>query len=156
MRAWRNYSVGYNVKYTWHDIATDTVTNVPKFSMLMTNCKNQKLVSKTIPYIFCCFKVITNWKIKLSAWFKSSITYKLEREHKSLINFARKSYWCQNFEDLWKIFIVQIWKGWTIFYLCPFPSLPFSVVDDKNWIQCTNKVLVKETWALAFISFDLK
>lgn len=29
-------------------------------------------------------------------------------------------------------------------------------VDDKNWMQCTHKVLVNETVAFAFISVDLK
>lgn len=40
--------------------------------------------------------------------------------------------------------------------LNPFPSSPSWAVDDKNRIQYINKVLVKETPALVFISIDLK
>ena len=44
-------------------------------------------------------------------------------------------------------------------YFFDFQSLlstPPWAVDDKNCIQCTNKVLVKETIALVYISIDFK
>ena len=54
---------------------------------------------------------------------------------------------------------VQTRKRWPTWFLQllalnPFPFLPLWVVDDTNWIQCTNKVLEEETLASGFTSTD--
>jgi len=43
-------------------------------------------------------------------------------------------------------------------FFSSFLSFPSWAVDDKNWIQCilTDKVLLKETLLLVFISIDVK
>lgn len=72
------------------------------------------------------------------------------------MNFARTNQTHENCEYFWNMSIPKV-KNFAYFFLLSVPlSTPSWAVDDKNCIQCSNKVLVKETIALVYISIDLK
>ena len=97
---------------------------------------------------FPSFLVITGWKTTLTAWLKRNIfPRKPKREYQ--MNFFLFSHEKLSLWIFWGNYIAGNFSSFN-----PVQSSPSCAVDDENRIQCINKVHVKETLVLVFVSID--